>query len=161
MGRKLYRDAEILVMNDAGVGLSTPADPAHRDFLMSKWGAEGLLPPACTECTTSPHVMPFISWNMGLDPDVTLSMFSSYGDDTIAGFFLGISDEEFKTALLDETDKLYTSYPERYRRFFIEGDLHTALGRDNWGTVTRDGKTLREWTIAMVEGDETVWTDMP
>jgi hypothetical protein len=154
--RKLYPHAELLVFNDAGVGV---VKPDFRAFLESEWGAENRMPDSCTECAVSDHVIPLVSWGLGLDPNITVSMFSAYGDGVIAGTFLNIPPEEFEAALLAESGKVHAAYPERYRRFFIPGGQHTTL--TSWTTTSKNGRTVKEWTVGMIHGDDSVWVDMP
>lgn len=156
--RKLYPEAELLVFNDAGIGITRPTDPSFQAMLQADWGAEDRFPESCTECMTSVHVTSLVSWGMEKDSGLKVSMFSSYGDDVIAGTFLSISDEEFETTLLAETDKIHAAFPDRLERFFIPGGQHTALGA--WTTTMKNGTTLKEWTVAMIEGGD-AWTDMP
>jgi hypothetical protein len=155
--RKLYPDAEILAFNDAGIGISKGNLQAH---LQSDWGAEGRYPASCDDCFTSIHITPVVAWGLARDTKLTAASFSSYEDAVIAGAFLAYSPaSEFTTVLLEETGKLHDEFPDRYRRFFIEGTQHTALGQ--WEQTSKDGVTLKEWTTAMIEGDLDAWKDMP
>lgn len=156
--RKAYPDAELFVFNDSGIGIAKPDDPSFRKFLEDDWGATGLMPDSCADCQTSAHTTPLIEWGLERDENLEVAMFSSYGDDVIAGVFLMIPDDQFKTALLDETDKLHDANPDTLERFFIEGGQHTAFG--TWAQTTKNGVSVRDWLTAMIDGDP-AWTDMP
>lgn len=158
MVRHLYPEVELFVVNDAGVGIARPDDPEFFDMLQEQWGATGLIPDSCQRCMESPHATPLVEWGMKRDDKLTSAAFSSYADNVITNIFLMIPDAQFEMALLNETDRLHSMFPERFKRFFIEGMQHTAL--PTWSETTKDGTSLREWTGAMVEGGSG-WTDMP
>jgi hypothetical protein len=157
MVRKLYPDAEILSFNDAGIGVSKGNLQAH---LQSDWGAEGRYPASCDDCLTSDHINPVVEWGLARDPKLIAANFSSYEDAVIAGAFLGYDPaSEFTAVLLEETSRVHEQFPDRYRRFFIEGTQHTALA--SWEQTSKDGVTLKDWTAAMIAGDLDAWKDMP
>jgi hypothetical protein len=156
--RKLFPEAEILVLNDAGLGLSRPDDPEFRSMLEEAWGSGGRAPASCAECQASVHTTPLVGWTLRHDPNIKAAAFSSYADSVIAGVFLQIPAAEFKEVLLDVTGKIHDEFPDRYERFFIEGTQHTALRQ--WETTEKNGVTFKAWTTAMINGDA-AWDDRP
>ena len=100
--------------------------------------------------------------------------------------FLDIDEALFAEALLAETGDLHARFPDRYRRFLVQGIEHTALLGDPTGIVGEDfaavefsldalaglsniqiggldrteidGYTVGEWLRAFVEGNDD-WTD--
>jgi hypothetical protein len=161
--RKLYPTAELLVFNDAGVGISKPDEPGFRQFLEAEWGAEDRMPASCSDCETSAHTLPLVAWGLEHDTSLVNGVFSSYADTVVAGTFLGYADNPsiFTDALLAETGKIHQRFPDRYRRFFIEGGQHTALDTRVWGSTQKNGVTVKDWTIAMLTHDAAAWIDMP
>jgi hypothetical protein len=159
--RKLWRDAEVMVFNDAGLGVAKPNDPEFREWLVGQYGAEGRIPESCQECLDSEHLTPLVSWGLEHDSGITATgAFSSYGDFVIAGTFLGLTEAEFKPAILEETGKIHDAFPDRFRRFFVEGTQHTSFG-SGWNVITKDGINVRAWLAAMIDGDLDGWPDLP
>ena len=161
--RKLYPAAELMVFNDAGVGISKPDEPEFRKFLEAEWGAEDRMPASCSDCETSAHTLPLVAWGLEHDTSLVNGVFSSYADTVIAGTFLGYAANPsiFTDALLAETGKIHQRFPDRYRRFFIEGGQHTTLGRTAWVSTQKNGVTVKAWTTAMLGHDDAAWMDMP
>jgi len=159
--RKLYTDAEILVFNDAGVGILKDDDPSFRAMQFSEFGTGDRFPASCTECVASPHIIPIVPWGLALDPKLKTAAFSADSDDVIAGFFLGYGEDKsvWTAALMRETDAIHDEYPERFKRFIIPGGQHTSATA--WDTTTKNGVTIEAWLAAFVNGDDSVWTDMP
>ncbi len=159
--RKLWREAEIMVFNDAGLGVLKTSDPSFTDWIKNEWNIGGLLPASCDECQTSTHMTPVVAWGLERDPMITATgAFSSYGDMVIAGVFLSVTEEEFKTSILEETDRINAAFPDRFRRFFIEGTQHT-IATGNWELTAKEGTTVKAWLTAMIDGDLDGWVDLP
>lgn len=159
--RKLWRDAEVMVFNDAGLGVARPNDMDFLHQRIAEYGAEGRIPESCTECFESEHLTPIVKWGLEHDEGISATgAFSSYGDSVIAGFFLGITEAEFKPAILEETGKIHDAFPDRFRRFFIEGVQHTAFA-SGWEVITKNGVSVKAWLTAMINGDLDGWPDLP
>jgi hypothetical protein len=153
--RLLYPEATLFVFNDSGVGISTP-DGVRAKLTRDEWGTQQLIPASCPECAASPHSTPIIAWDLQHDPELRVSIFSAYEDTVIADTFLMIGGPAFKQALLDETGKVVKAYPERAKRFFIEGTKHTTAGNLN-ATMVGD-LNVGQWLGFMLAGDAK-WTD--
>jgi hypothetical protein len=153
--RLLYPDSKLFVFNDSGVGVSTP-DGVRAKLTRDEWGTQQLIPASCAECSSSAHSTPVITWTLMHDPDVRVSIFSAYEDTVLADTFLMIGGPAFKQALLDETGKVTQAYPERAKRFYIEGTKHTTAG--NLQATMVDGVTIGQWLGYMLAGDPK-WTD--
>jgi hypothetical protein len=153
--RLLYPQAELFVWNDSGVGISTP-DGSRAKLTRDEWATAQLIPASCSECLASPHSTPVIAWNLQRDPGLHVSFFSSYEDTVIADTFLMIGGPAFKQALLDVTGKVTTAFPERAKRFYIEGQKHTTAG--NLTATMVKGTTIGQWLEYMLDADPK-WTD--
>lgn len=153
--RLLYPEAKLFVFNDSGVGVSTP-DGARAKLTRDEWGTQQLIPTSCAECLSSPHSTPVITWTLMHDPDVRVAIFSAYEDTVIADTFLMIGGPAFKQALLAETGKVTQAYPERVKRFYINGTKHTTAG--NLQATMVGGVTIGQWLGYMLAGDSK-WTD--
>ncbi len=151
--RSQYPDAELTVMNDAGVGLAV-----NRSFIVSEWGSDRYVPPSCEECDSSFHLTPLQRYLLEHDPEARVGVFSSWEDSTIRSFTFSSSGETFRTLLRDQTDIPAMAFPERYKRFFIDGAQHTAL-QSAFHTTQIDGVPLSEWLGLMIERDE-AWVEL-
>jgi hypothetical protein len=153
--RLLYPESTLFVFNDSGVGVSTP-DGVRAKLTRDEWGTEPLIPASCPDCKASPHSTPVIGWNLAHDPGLRVGIFSAYEDTVIANTFLMIGGPAFKQALIDETGKVVMAYPERAKRFYIEGTKHTTAG--NLQATMVNDVTIGQWLELMLAGDPK-WTD--
>jgi len=174
--RLLWPDAELLIVNDSGVGLADPEGPAFIEQLIEEFGAGGLVPPSCTDCFASGHMTPLVEWILEHNPDVRIAAISSYEDRIMSGLFLPMSTVEFRAELIAETERLAAAWPGRYQAFLFEGDTHTALlgdltafvgpgGGEGSGigdtirvggldTTQVDGISVGAWLGLMLEGSD-------
>jgi hypothetical protein len=153
--RLLYPEAQLFVFNDSGVGVSIP-DGSRAKLTREEWSTAQLIPASCKECVASAHSTPVIAWTLQHDPELRVSIFSAYEDSVIADTFLMIGGPAFKQALLDETGKVTTAFPERAKRFYIEGQQHTTAG--NLQATMVNGTTIGQWLGYMLNADAK-WTD--
>ncbi len=177
--RELWPDHEILVMNDSGVGVAKQGQPWFLNQLFDEFNAGSLVPDSCTDCLDDGHLTPVIDWELEQDPKLRVAAFSSYEDYIISELFLQLPDGEFRASLMGQTNLLQAHHPDRYRRFLVEGDLHTVLignvagvvgdlegandSIENFVTlghmeeVSLDGVTVADWLSAFVDGDAEGW----
>ncbi|HKP61719.1 MAG TPA: pectin acetylesterase-family hydrolase [Polyangiales bacterium] len=148
--RLVYPSSRLFVFNDAGIAISNPASPDGFRSVLGEWGAQQFIPATCEMCKASPHLTPWMSWNLAHDPGITLGMFSSYQDSVISGTFLMLDPAVFKQALLEETAKVVESAPTRAKRFLVEGTQHTV---GNIQTTAVNGVSVAQWLGRMLEGD--------
>lgn len=73
------------------------------------------------------------------------------------GIFLGMSGEDYKRVVLEETGKIHQAYPERFQRFFVPGAGHTVM-LAGYYEATIDGVSFADWVRAMVN-DQRSWDD--
>lgn len=133
--RKHWPDAEVLIMNDAGVGIAAPGDPSFPEGLVSEWGAEALVPASCEDCFGDGHMTGLVDWQLSRDSTLRVGAYSATQDGVIGGIFLGLAPDAFEAALRAETDELHRRYPNRYMPFISEGDQHTVLLGDLSGFI--------------------------
>ncbi len=173
--RMMWPDAEILVFNDAGVGVVKGDDPDFLDGLVDEFGARDLVPASCADCLSGGHLAPLVGWELERDPNLRVAAFSTYGDSIIAGIFLRLTQAAFREALLEQTGALAEAHPGRYAAFLAEGTAHTALLGDVRGflgddagdspiggsvdigsmdEIAVDGVTVATWFQWFVDGDE-------
>jgi hypothetical protein len=151
--RLKYPHAELTVVNDAGIGFAV-----NQATVADEWGATRHRPPSCEACQTHPHMTHFVKYMLEHDPNTLVGDFSSYGDSVIRLFTFTSDAAAFKEILLQETDILAQAYPERYKRFFITGESHTALLAGLHTTVI-EGVTIAQWVGKMI-AREPGWVEL-
>ena len=106
---------------------------------MDQWDAEPFLPPSCgRDCIDNGHMTGIVAENLRVDPTLRMSVFSAWYDLIIGDVFLQIPPADFATEMQRETDALHAAFPDRFRRFFIDGRMHTTLLGDPTGIVGSD-----------------------
>lgn len=136
--RAAYPEAPIAVFSDSGVGVARPGEPAFIDGLMEEFAIDELIPESCVDCTGDGHILRLVEWILERDSNMRMSVFSSYYDSVIADVFLRIDPVVFRDALIAETDRAAARFPDRYRRFLVDGVTHTSLLGDPSGIVGTD-----------------------
>ncbi len=151
--RLAYPHKPLYVINDAGVGLTTPSifEAAKKEWKFSQY-----LPPSCTDCTTG-HLTAIMGWALKHDPSLRIGVYSSYHDAVIGGAFLQMDTNDFKTQLLKDTGAIHQEYPRRFERFFETGSAHTAL--IGFYGYSINGVTIPEWTERMID-NRYGWPDL-
>jgi hypothetical protein len=187
--RYYYPEAEIFVMTDGAVGIAKgPEDPGFVKRLMNEFDAENFLPEDCIDCIENGHVTRLIEWYLDRDPRVFFGVFSSWYDMVIGDIFLDIPPEQFRDTLALETNRIHAHHPDRYRRFIIDGRVHTTLLGNATGIIGQNlgsvelpegifGKLskieigsltktkindlmFKDWLQAMLNKDMSVWLDL-
>lgn len=181
--RKQYPDAEILVVNDAGVGIGVPGDTDGVARLTAEFNASAIIPASCVGCFDRGHLLPLLGWQLEHDANVRAGIISSFGDIVITSTFLGISAEAFETALRTESAAIAARFPDRFKRFLFPGIKHTTLAVDassdlreaidigidldvaflemilgRFDVTAIGGVTVADWVTGMVAGGE--WNDL-
>ncbi|MEM8608697.1 MAG: pectin acetylesterase-family hydrolase [Myxococcota bacterium] len=170
--RFYYPDAEILIFNDSGIGIAKEDDPEFVETtLLEGWNADSMVPESCTDCTSNGHVTRLLEYQLEADPNITMAALSFSADFVIAQTFLMIPGPDFTASLLSETARINENYPDRYRRFLVEGTAHTTLLRAEPGddilpgvqigslATEVDGTSVLEWFSAFVDGTDD-WADL-
>lgn len=148
--RRVWPDAAIDVINDAGVGLAKPGDPSFVRGLLDEFNITRFIPESCVDCTGNGHVTRFIDWQLAHDDNLRIAAISSLQDFVIGTVFLRIPPEDFQSALTSETANLAARYPGRYERFLYPGKGHTVI-YVGLNSVTVDGVTVADWLQTMLE----------
>jgi hypothetical protein len=181
--RKQYPDAEILIVNDSGVGIGVPGDEDGVASLTAEFNAGAMLPPSCIGCFNRGHLLPLLAWQLEHDPNVRAGIISSFGDIVITATFLGISADAFEGALRAESTAIATRFPDRFKRFLFPGIKHTTLAVDASSDLREAidigieldieflemilgrfdvtqilGVTVADWVTAMIDGG--AWDDL-
>jgi hypothetical protein len=146
--RSQYPEAELSVFDDAGIGFSV-----NQSFVSVQWGsAKRSQPPSCAECKTDSNLSPYVKYLLEHDPSTVVSDFSAW-EDSVIMMFTFISDPmKFRMQLQTETDIPAKAYPDRYKRFFVNGSMHTTL-LSAYHSTQVNGVTAAQWLGYMVNRD--------
>lgn len=137
--RLMWPDVPIDVVSDSGSGVARGAvEPTFVADLVAEWNAERFLPESCPDCIADGHLTPFVGWQLSQDPDLRVSLFSSYEDSVISRVFLALDPLDFERDLREQTAALQQAWPDRYSAFLIEGEAHTTLLGDVSGFLGED-----------------------
>ncbi len=144
--RFFYPEEDFTVLNDSGPGIARPGEPDFVNGLLDEFNIE-FLPESCVDCTADGHLTGLIAWALDHDPSLRMGLISHDQDSVIRGF-LSLDEEEFRTTLLSETGELNTLFPDRYKRFILNGTTHTTLlgGLD----LETNNTTVRTWVNALL-----------
>ena len=136
--RKMWPTVPILIVQDSGTGVARDGDPAFLAKLVQEFGVEQFFPASCKSCSGASHLTPLLAWVLRQDKNIRVAAFSSYNDLIMADIFLGLTPDQFKTGLLAATSLLHKEFPSRYKRFFINGKMHTTMLGDASGIIGDD-----------------------
>ena len=176
--RFAFPDAEIAVINDAGVGLGLGDDPAFVWDVIDEFQAHGIVPASQASLLDGGHLTPLLGWQLSEDPRLRVSAISAREDYVISQMYLGVPGATFEGWLVDELGKVEQAAgggagPARFGSFVFPGATHTTLLGDPAGFVDEDssyydavalilgsmdevsigGETVASWLDGFVSGD--------
>jgi len=189
--RGVYPNAELSVLADSAIGVARgDVEPGFVTHLMDQWGAAELVPPSCdASCVGDGHMTGVVAENLRVDADLRMAVFTSWYDMIIGDVFLDVTPGDFAASVAAETGALHDAFPDRFRRFVVDGRMHTTLLGDPTGIVGTDlgavevppsalddlagielgslastesasGVAISPWVAAFVDGDDSVWMDV-
>ena len=147
--RKLYPDVAIELINDSGVGISTPGS---QETLNAYWNAGAFYPASCDSCIGDDgHLTDYHAYQLAEDPNLRMG-FMSHERDGVIVERSPIDGPTFEAALLEARSELREAYPDRFRSFIAAGDGHTFILRDFEREV--GGTSVRAWIADMLDGGD-------
>ncbi len=184
--RHVYPNAELMVMADSGMGLALNGDPAFLQKLFDEFNLSRFVPPDCPTCLADGHATGLIAWYLARDPDVRIGVFSAWYDSVLSHTFLMEPPEDYRDAIMAQTDPIYAAYPDRFRRFIVDGTMHTTLLGNVSGIIGTDFSAIElppgvsltglvighlettaigdamfsDWFAAFIDDDTEVWVDV-
>lgn len=188
--RHYYPDAELILMFDSGIGLGKDGDTEYLETILDEFNLHQFLPGDCSDCKGRGHLTGLVGYILKRDPQMRAGMFSSWNDTILTKLYLRIPGSVFAAALEEQTAPIHEAYPNRFRRFIMNGVQHCALlgnpstmGPGNWNSLemppgamgtlvsgnikigklkaTRIGElTMSDWLTALIENDTDVWIDI-
>ncbi|MEO8605081.1 MAG: pectin acetylesterase-family hydrolase [bacterium] len=154
--RVAYPDAPIVTINDSGPGLQNPADTVPTQERLTNWNYTQFVPASCTRC--SEQLTYLTEWAVERDPTLRVGYFSNLQDAVIRGFN-NLTAEAYEALLRQVTDDIHSRQPQRFKRFFIQGESHTILELPGFFTTEISGTTVRDWTAELLDGSSD-WQDL-
>jgi hypothetical protein len=145
--RHVYPDAELSVFDDSGIGFSV-----NSSYVINEWGSTRYQPPSCDACQIDANMSPFVKYVLEHDPGMVVGDFSAWGDSVIMQFTFNTDATAFRNLLQSETDIPATAFPDRYKRFFINGSQHTSLLAGFHSTKIGD-VSVAQWLGMMIARD--------
>jgi hypothetical protein len=157
--RYLYPDTKIEIVNDSGVGIGQPGNPAYTETRVADWNAGAFIPESCdNNCIGEDgHSTEYLIWQMEQDPTLRRSMLSYNRDALIADFFLMIGQDAFEEALYEEMQQLEDAFPDRTASWIPAGTTHTVLQLAP--DETAGGVPLMDWIGFMLD-DTDEWVSV-
>jgi len=154
--RVAYPDAPIVVLNDSGPGLQNLADSQAMLDRETNWDFQQFVPPTCERC---PQQLTYLTeWALERDPTARVGYYSNLRDGVIRSFNQ-LTAEQYEALLRTTTDDLHSRQPDRFRRFFVQGEGHTILELPNFYTTEIAGLSFRDWTADLLD-DGPRWQDV-
>ncbi len=154
--RVAYPDTPIDVINDSGPGLQNADDQVSIQERLDNWKYQQFIPPSCTRC--SEQLTYLTEWAIERDLPLHVGYFSNLRDAVIRGF-LGLDPDAYEALLRSVTDDIRTRQPDRFKRFFIQGESHTIYELPSFFTQEINGTSLRDWTADLLTGGP-AWQDL-
>jgi len=146
--RHVYPDAQMSVFDDSGIGFSV-----NSPFIISEWGSTRYQPASCGDpCMSDINMSPFVKYMLEHDPGTVVGDFSSWTDAVIMQFTFNSDPTSFRNLLQSETDIPAMAFPDRYKRFFINGSQHTSL-LGGFHTTKVGDVTVAQWLGKMIARD--------
>lgn len=154
--RVAFPDTPIVTLNDSGPGLqNNDAEQDIQDRLQN-WKFDQFIPDSCTRC--SMQVAYLTEWGLERDASLRVGYFSYLRDAVIRGF-LRLDPEAYEALLLDVTGDIRSRQPERFKRFFVQGQGHTVLELPSFYDLEVNGTAFRDWTADLLS-DGPAWQDV-
>ncbi|HSQ01015.1 MAG TPA: pectin acetylesterase-family hydrolase [Candidatus Dormibacteraeota bacterium] len=154
--RVAFPDTPIVTLNDSGPGLQNPDDTAAINDRLSNWRFQQFVPPSCTRC--GEQLTYLTEWGLERDPDLRVGYFSNLRD-VIIRTFNGLSADAYEALLRQVTDDIHGRQPERFKRFFVQGESHTILELPGFYTLAIGDTRIDEWTADLLD-DGPRWRDL-
>jgi hypothetical protein len=147
--RKLYPEVPVELVNDSGVGISSPG---AFDSIFEYWNSAAFFPASCSTCIGEDgHLTDYFKYQLGEDDNLRMGFISSTADETVLER-LTLSSAEFEAELRQEMAEIEAAYPDRVRSLIPDGIEHTFIIR-RFDFQVGD-TTVRQWVTDMLSGSE-------
>lgn len=155
--RAAYPGTYLYLLNDSGPGLENPALlPTMGESIRKQWQFEQFLPPDCEACDD--QLIGLIPYALARDPDMHAGLFSYLNDSVIGTVFLQFY-ADYPDVLWQTTDPIHANFPDRFRRYFVEGFEHTILQDALFYGGWPQPQPFYQWFDGFLRRDLEVWQD--
>lgn len=149
--RAQFPELVLKVLNDSGAYIENPEDIYMHNAVRQNWKIEQYLPEDCEGCDK--QLMYTLNWIFKRDPYVKWGLFSYYDDFIIGGVFLKLGPD-FKELLLNVTRDIHKANPDVFKRYFINGAMHTIMQFPTYYSVSVNGIYFYQWVDGLVNDTE-------
>jgi hypothetical protein len=149
--RLAFPQASLYVFDDSGPGLVPAERRADLELIKRTWNIDRLFPADCPVCAD--QAVNLFSWLLERDSRLKVGLYSSYGDQEITSGW-GITPQAFQTLLVETTDAIHQSSPDRFERYFVAGSAHTV---SDYSYSVR-GVAIWNW-LGYLVSDDSRWAD--
>lgn len=156
VARVAFPDTPIVVLNDSGPGLQNPDATSDVQDRLDNWNFAQFVPESCEGCTTQTTYL--TEWALERDLPLRVGYFSALQDGVISNF-LELDGPGYEALLRQVTDDLRSRQSERFKRFFVQGSIHTVLELPSFFTTEIEGTSIRDWTADLLV-DGPAWQDL-
>jgi hypothetical protein len=155
--RTQYPFTRLNIINDSGVGLFNPTQTTLFQHILTTWNIKAIIPSDCPKCNQQMTYL--VDWALNYDTNVDFGFFSYYNDAIIGSVFLQMNTADFRNLLMSVTNDIHNAHPDNFKRFFVNGSMHTILELSSYYTTKINGTTMAQWTADMVT-DTSAWHDL-
>lgn len=146
--RRLYPELSIYLINDSGVGL---INPGGWQMLLNYWNGGSFIPNNCSDCIGADgNLTDYHKYQLEQDPNLRIAYISSKQDDTFAQMTQG-GGPAFEAQLIEASNEMNSTYPDRFNSLIADGDGHTFLIREYDYQIA--GTTVRDWLADMLSNN--------
>jgi hypothetical protein len=154
--RVAFPDTPIVVLDDSGPGLQNHDETQAIADRNENWRFQQFVPPSCTQCAD--QITYLSEWAIDRDPTLRVGYFSNL-QDAVIRTFNNLSGPAYEALLLQVTGDLHSRQPDRFKRFYVQGESHTILELPTFYTTEVDGIRIRDWAADLIT-DGPAWQDI-
>ena len=146
--RRVYRDVQIDIVNDSGMGIFSENSA---EKILDYWSSWDFLP-NCDSCILDENgnLTGYLRYQLNEDENIRVGHISSKRDEIITE--AGIDAQNFETELIQASQALQTEFPERYESLIAKGDEHTFILKQF--TYSIGNTTVKKWVTDMLDNSE-------
>jgi hypothetical protein len=158
--RRFFPDSAIYIFNDAGPGLWNQEN-GMKEKISTAWKYLSFFPKSCANCNE--HLIYLYDWILQRDTNIKIGLFSSYNDSTVGNYYLKLNTKEtpfgYKNLLMSTTGEIQAKHPGRFKRFFIDSDIHCVVNAPGKYSYKIQGISVAGWIRNMLN-DDPAWKDL-
>lgn len=148
--RKLYPNVKIYIINDSGVGI---INSGGWQMNLDYWNGWSFYPTSCNSCIGEDgNLTGYHLYQLEQDKNIVMAYISSKQDETFALLTQG-GGPAFESQLLEASNELNSSYPDRFNSLIANGNEHTFIISNYDYPVAET--TVKDWIKSMLIDNDT------